>query len=157
MIQDKGLPLNLETPTVFGLVTRTNTAAKMIEINLGSDDGLKKGITMEVYRFGDNLATTTYLGQIRLSEVAKTSAVGQVISLKGTIQKDDHVATRIDSPNAPQGIPGEKPKSDIYTVMLLIALLAVGAAIALLCSEMSKYEWDYKAQTIQRPAAIPGR
>jgi hypothetical protein len=52
-------------------------------------------------------------------------------------------------------MPSEKPKSDVYTIMLLIALLAVGAAIALLCSEMNKYEWDYKAQTIQRPAALP--
>jgi hypothetical protein len=49
----------------------------------------------------------------------------------------------------------EKPKSDVYTVMLVIALLAVGAAIALLCSEMSKYDWDWKAQSIQRPAAAP--
>jgi hypothetical protein len=52
-------------------------------------------------------------------------------------------------------MPSEKPKSDVYTVMLLIALLAVGAAIALLCSEMSKYDWDWKAQSIPRPAAAP--
>ena len=30
-----------------------------------------------------------------------------------------------------QGVAVEKPKSDVYTVMLLIALLAIGIAIAL--------------------------
>ncbi len=96
VLQDNNLPTNLEIPTVFGLVTDTNTAAKMVQINLGSDQGLKKGIEMLVYRFGDNLATTSYLGKIRLSTVDKTAAVGQVVELKGTIQKDDHVATRIE-------------------------------------------------------------
>ncbi len=61
----------------------------------------------------------------------------------------------LNNPGGPQGMPSEKPKSDVYTVMLLIALMAVGAAIALLCSEMSKYEWDYKASSIQRPPALP--
>jgi len=63
----------------------------------------------------------------------------------------------LSNQNAPQGIPSEKPKSDVYTVMVLIALLAVGAAIALLCNEMSKYDWDLKAQSIQRPAPMQGR
>jgi len=61
----------------------------------------------------------------------------------------------LNNQNSPQGMPVEKPKSDVYTVMLLIALMAIGSAIALLCSEMSKYEWDWKAQSIQRPAAAP--
>ena len=39
----------------------------------------------------------------------------------------------LSNQNGPQGIPTEKPRSDVYTVMVLIALLAVGAAIALLC------------------------
>jgi hypothetical protein len=51
---------------------------------------------MDVYRIGDNLASTTYLGQISLYDVDKTSAVGTVIELKGTIQKDDHVTTRLE-------------------------------------------------------------
>jgi hypothetical protein len=35
--------------------------------------------------------------------------------------------------------------------------LAVGSAIALLCNEMSKYDWDFKAQSIQRPAPMQAR
>jgi hypothetical protein len=62
----------------------------------------------------------------------------------------------LNNPNA-QGMPTEKPKSDVYTVMLVIALLAIFSAIALLGSEMGKYEWDFKAQSIQRPAPMPGR
>jgi hypothetical protein len=54
-------------------------------------------------------------------------------------------------------MPSEKPKSDVYTVMLIISLLAIGSAIALLCNEMSKYQWDYKAQSVQRPPPMPGR
>jgi hypothetical protein len=61
----------------------------------------------------------------------------------------------LNNPNAPQGMPAEKPKSDVYTVMLIVALMAVGAAVALLCNEMGKYDWDYKAQSIQRPAPMP--
>jgi len=48
-----------------------------------------------------------------------------------------------------QGVAVEKPKSDVYTVMLLIALLAIGAAIALLASELDKYNW------ITNPAPPP--
>ena len=42
-------------------------------------------------------ASTAYLGQIRLFKMDKTTAVGSVIpdKLKGTIQENDHVATRI--------------------------------------------------------------
>ena len=62
----------------------------------------------------------------------------------------------LSNQNAPQGISSEKPKSDVYTVMVLIALLAVGSAIGLLCNEMNKYDWDLKAQSIQRPPPMPG-
>jgi hypothetical protein len=62
--------------------------------------------------------------------------------------------SNLSNPVAQQrGMAVEKPKSDVYTVMLIIALLAIGAAIGLLCSEMSKYDWDIKAQSVPRPKA----
>jgi hypothetical protein len=61
----------------------------------------------------------------------------------------------LNNPGAPQGLPSEKPKSDVYTMLLMIALLAIGAGIAMLCNEMNKYEWDPKAQSIQKPAPMP--
>jgi small-conductance mechanosensitive channel len=98
VIQDKGWSLNLEKPTVEGLVTQTHTAERMAQINLGSDDGLKPGDTMDVVRVGGTLSNTHYLGKIRLTTVNKTEAVGSVIpgSLKGTIQKDDTVTTALE-------------------------------------------------------------
>lgn len=62
----------------------------------------------------------------------------------------------LSNQGAQQGIPSEKPKSDVYTVMLIISLLAVGAAIGLLCNEMNKYDWDMNAQSVQRPPPMPG-
>jgi metal-responsive CopG/Arc/MetJ family transcriptional regulator len=96
VMQDRGLPLNLEKPTVTGKVTQTHTATKMVQINLGSDDGLKKGDTMDVVRVGNTAGT--YLGKIRLITVDKTEAVGAAIpgTLKGTIQKDDQVTTELE-------------------------------------------------------------
>jgi hypothetical protein len=94
VIQDANLPLRVDVPRVDGLVTKTNTSEKMVQINLGTDHGLKEGVVMDVFRVGN---TAQYLGQIRLFKVDKTEAVGSVIpnTLKGTIQEDDHVATRI--------------------------------------------------------------
>jgi len=97
VMQDANLPLNIDVPRVNGLVTKTHTSEKMVEINLGTDHGLKEGVLMDVFRVGNTLSTTRYLGQIRLFTVDKTKAVGSVIpnTLKGTIQEEDHVATRI--------------------------------------------------------------
>jgi len=96
-LQNANVNLNLQTPAVQGLVTKTHTTEKMVEINLGTDHGLREGDLMDVYRLGTTLASTAYLGQIRLFKMDKTTAVGSVIpdKLKGTIQENDHVATRI--------------------------------------------------------------
>jgi hypothetical protein len=50
---------------------------------------------MDVIRVGESLSNTRYLGQIRLTQVDKTEAVGIVIpeTSKGTIQENDHVTT----------------------------------------------------------------
>ncbi len=42
------------------------------------------------------------------------------------------------------GVSVPKPRSDIYTMMLFLSLLALGAAIALLCVEMSRFNWELK-------------
>ncbi len=58
------------------------------------------------------------------------------------------------------GVPVQKPKSNIYTMMLFLSLVALGLAIAILCLEMQKYNWDFKANDVQLrgslevPAAI---
>ncbi len=67
---------------------------ELVEISLGSDDGLTVGHMMTVYN-----AKGTYLGQIRLTTVEADKAVGIVItSLKPkntVIAKDDYVTTKL--------------------------------------------------------------
>jgi len=97
-LQDANVPVRVEVPTVFGVVTATHTGEKLVEINLGLDEGLRVGDKLHVYRFGSSAATTQYLGQIQLTRIDKSAAVGAIDpkTLRGTIQKDDHVGTRIE-------------------------------------------------------------
>ncbi len=55
-------------------------------------------------------------------------------------------------PGAAPG-PAMKPKSNVYTVMLFLALLAQVLAIVFLCLEMARYEWDIKASEAGSPSA----
>jgi hypothetical protein len=83
-------------PIVTGLVSAVHKREATVEINLGTDHGLKLGDTLDVYRLGNTLATTRYLGQIRLTSADKTSAVGTVQpNAKGTIQENDHVSVSV--------------------------------------------------------------
>lgn len=43
-----------------------------------------------------------------------------------------------------QGVVVQKPKSDVYTVMLVIAFLALALGIVCLVLEMDAYNWEYK-------------
>ncbi|GEM_PF-994483 len=55
-------------------------------------------------------------------------------------------------PGAAPG-PAVKPKSNVYTVMLFLALVAQGLAITFLCLEMARYEWDIKAREAGSPTS----
>jgi hypothetical protein len=81
----KGLP-----PQLDGRVTAVNRN-DLIEVSLGSDDGLRAGHTIEVYR-GRN-----YLGRAQVLDTAPDKAVGKLLRQyrKGIIQKGDRVATRL--------------------------------------------------------------
>lgn len=53
--------------------------------------------------------------------------------------------SRADSTTeVPRGVSVVKPKSDIWTVLLGIALAAILIAILCLCLEMARYDWDFK-------------
>jgi len=64
-------------------------ANDLVEINIGSDDGLTKGNRLMIYR-----ADGTYLGQVEVVEVRPSMAVCRVDPLfrKGAIQEGDRVA-----------------------------------------------------------------
>lgn len=60
---------------VEGLIRKVD-ASSLMTISIGSDAGLTKGHTLDVYRLGP---TPRYLGTIRLIEVTPTQAVGQPV------------------------------------------------------------------------------
>ncbi len=89
---------NAPTPLVFGEVLETRRSSRsgqeLIEVSIGSDDGVKKGTVLYVYRVGER---SKYLGEIRLELVQADKAVGVVVNKakNGVIEKKDYVATRL--------------------------------------------------------------
>ncbi len=63
----------------------------LVEVNIGSDDGLIKGHTLTVYRGGK------YLGELRIVETSTDMAVAEVLSTAkiGLIQEGDNVTTKL--------------------------------------------------------------
>ena len=53
------------------------------------------------------------------------------------------------------GIPVPKPRPDIYTVLLGLALGAILIAIILLVLELGRYGWDWKAASIRFAMTSP--
>jgi hypothetical protein len=76
-------------PQVRGKVLAINRD-KMVEISLGSDDGLRVGHTLEVYR------ASKYLGRVEIMSTTFDRAVAKIVPgyQQGVIQKGDDVATR---------------------------------------------------------------
>ena len=86
----KDTPVDDKPPQVRGKVLAINRD-NMIEVSIGSDDGLRVGHTLEIFR------GSKYLGRIEVLQAASDRAVGKVLPgfKKGAIQKDDDVATRL--------------------------------------------------------------
>ena len=84
---------NAVTPRVNGLVSQVKraTGAQLVEVTIGSDDGLKQGHTAEVYR-GDK-----YLGRVEIIKTSPDRSVGRVDRRfqQGQILEGDRVATRL--------------------------------------------------------------
>lgn len=79
---------------VEGLIKKAD--GSLVTISLGSDAGLAKGQTMEVFRLSP---TPKYIGKIRLIEVTPKLAVGQASGKMSTrMQIGDRVASRITAP-----------------------------------------------------------
>lgn len=54
--------------------------------------------------------------------------------------------SQADSTDSPRGVYVQKPKADIYTVMLAIAFVAILVACVCLFLEMKAYNYDIRAQ-----------
>jgi hypothetical protein len=79
---------------VEGLVKRIDTAGgQLMTISLGSDSGISKGNTLEVFRFGN---PSKYVGRIEVVEVRNNQSVAKPSGrLQVPIQVGDHVASQI--------------------------------------------------------------
>lgn len=76
---------------INGLI-KTADPSGLVTITVGSDAGLAKGNTLDVYR----LKPAKYLGTIRLIEVTATQAVGQPLGrMTAPPRAGDHVASEI--------------------------------------------------------------
>jgi hypothetical protein len=77
---------------VEGLVTRTDPASGLVVLSIGSDAGLLRGHTLEVFRLNPN----KYLGTIQIMDVRPNEAVGKPMTkMLGPIQQGDRVAAKI--------------------------------------------------------------
>jgi len=77
-------------PEVDGVVLAV-AGSDFLEISIGSDDGLKPGHSLEVFR------DRVYLGRVVVRKTAPNRAVGQVIkgTLRSEIKRGDRVADRV--------------------------------------------------------------
>ena len=73
-----------------GLVTDVNLAAGVVQIGLGSDDGVVKGMKFYVY----DKAHDKYLATLTIDKVSHDSAAGQLSIIRGTVEKESHVTNR---------------------------------------------------------------
>lgn len=87
---DELSPVRHIAPRVTGVVLAVNSS-DLIEVSIGSDDGLKPGHVMQVYRGNQ------YLGQITIRTTGPDRAVGQIDKTlqRGKIQKGDNVTTKL--------------------------------------------------------------
>jgi hypothetical protein len=78
---------------VEGHIKRADPSSGLVTLTIGSDAGLTRGHTLEVFRLKP---TPRYLGMVRVLEVGPSQAVAQVVGrTTGALQVGDHVSSRI--------------------------------------------------------------
>jgi hypothetical protein len=84
-------PIDGVPPKVDGVVLAVGKNG-LIEISLGSDDGIQRGNKLEAFR------ANHYLGRIEVVQTSPDRSVAKVMPefLKGRIEKEDRVATRFN-------------------------------------------------------------
>ncbi|MCA8996228.1 MAG: hypothetical protein KDA80_04565 [Planctomycetaceae bacterium] len=92
--------LELPPPPVEGVVAdikkARNNNVNLVEITVGSDDGLIKGHLLDVFRVTD-ASDADWLGQIKIVELYPDTAVGEVVltAKNGIIQEGDNVTSKL--------------------------------------------------------------
>jgi len=89
-----GLARNPPPEDVKGTIKGVADKDGLVTINLGSDSGLARDHTLEVYRLKPS---PQYVGMVRILEVRPNEAVGKLTLRRGTVQVGDEVASEIVS------------------------------------------------------------
>lgn len=93
--------LQTPPPAVDGEVLETKRAGRsgsdLVEISIGSDDGLSEGHRLSVYRSQQGDRAAKFLGDIKLVYVTADRAVGVVIlaAKNGRIERGDNVTSKL--------------------------------------------------------------
>jgi hypothetical protein len=83
---------NPPSANIEGLITMTDPSTGMVTISVGSDAGVVKGNTLEIFR----LNPPKYLGTLRILEAKPNEAVGKPVGKPlGQIMQGDRVASKI--------------------------------------------------------------
>ena len=96
VLQETGIKLPPEpaplppSEKLEGIITDVNLAAGVVQISLGSDDGVVKGMKFYVY----DKARNKYLATLTIDKVSHDSAAGQLGIVRGTVEKESHVTNR---------------------------------------------------------------
>jgi hypothetical protein len=93
-IDRRQLALDLEqcfTVKVDGAVVKIDDAQRLIEVSIGSDDGVKLGDVLDVSR-GDQ-----WLGHLVAHQVDYDTAVVRIETKRNPIQKGDRVSFKLDT------------------------------------------------------------
>jgi hypothetical protein len=81
---------------VKGSVKAVDSASGLLTVTIGSDAGLAKGHTLEIYRLGTVKTGPKYVGTIRILDVRPNEAVAKPVGrLHDAIQTGDSVASKI--------------------------------------------------------------
>jgi chromosome segregation ATPase len=91
---DRNLPhRNPPAEDVHGLIKALDPQSGLVTLSIGSDVGLSKGNTLEVFRLKPEAA---YLGQIEILAVRPDESVGKpIVRTRGALQVGDRVASSI--------------------------------------------------------------
>ena len=89
-----GTGKNPPQENIEGLVRQSQ--GNLVKITIGSDAGLLKGQTLEVFRLSSIPDQSKYLGTIKIIDMSATEAVGEPVGrMAGPMQSGDRVASRI--------------------------------------------------------------
>jgi hypothetical protein len=89
---DQGLALSPPPQDVEGLVDQVSAKDKLVSITIGSDAGIARGHTLEVFRLKPE---PEWVGIIKIEQVEPKRAVGKIVRQRVPVQTQDRVASSV--------------------------------------------------------------